>query len=205
MSIAVLNGWLRQIPPWVIYVVGIVPLAILGWQALSGRLGVDPVKELEHQLGKYGLQLLIAGLMVTPIRRFTGLNLIRFRRAIGLLAFLYVCLHLATWLLLDLQLRWAEIGADLVKRPYVVLGMGGFLALLPLAATSNDAAVRYLGSAAWQRLHKLTYAAALLGAAHYLLLVKGWQSEPLVYMLVAASLVTLRLAWRRGRVAKVTA
>jgi sulfoxide reductase heme-binding subunit YedZ len=102
--------------------------------------------------------------------------------------------------LLDLQLRWSEIGADLVKRPYIIVGMLGFACLVPLALTSNDWSVRRLGAVAWRRLHRLTYVAVLLGALHYLLLVKVWSAEPLLYALGAGGLVALRWLWRRNRV-----
>ena len=197
---ASLNGALRRVPTWSVYGLGLVPLGVLVWQALSGQLGIDPVKALEHQLGLTALQLLLAGLLVTPLRRWAGINLIRYRRAIGLLAFLYAILHLLVWVLLDLQLRWSEIGADLVKRPYIIAGMLGLACLVPLAVTSNGWSVRRLGAAAWQRLHRLTYAAVLLGALHYLLLVKVWSAEPVLYGLAAVVLVTLRWLWRRGRV-----
>jgi len=195
-----LNGMLRRVPPGLLYPIGMLPAALLLWQGMTGSLGVDPVKGLEHGLGKHALQFLIAGLLVTPLRRWTGVNLIRFRRAIGLLAFAYVVLHLLTWALLDLQLRWAEIGADLVRRPYILLGLIGFLAMVPLAATSNNASVRWLGAAGWQRLHRLTYVAVLAGAAHYLILVKAWPPEPILYAAAAVLLVGLRLLWLRRRV-----
>lgn len=202
---ASLNGALRRVPVWAVCGLGLVPLAVLVWRGLSGGLGIDPVKTLEHQLGLTALQLLLAGLLVTPLRRWTGVNLIRYRRAIGLLAFLYAALHLLVWLWLDLQLRWSEIGADLVKRPYVIVGMLGFACLVPLAVTSNGWSVRRLGAAAWQRLHRLAYAAVLLAALHYLLLVKVWSAEPLLYALAAAGLVALRWLWRRGRSGTVRA
>ena len=202
---ASLNGALRRVPVWAVCGLGLVPLAELVWRGLSGGLGIDPVKTLEHQLGLTALQLLLAGLLVTPLRRWTGVNLIRYRRAIGLLAFLYAALHLLVWLWLDRQLRWSEIGADLVKRPYVIVGMLGFACLVPLAMTSNGWSVRRLGAAAWQRLHRLAYAAVLLAALHYLLLVKVWSAEPLLYALAAAGLVALRWLWRRGRSGTVRA
>lgn len=196
---AAVDGALRRVPAWVLYPLGVMPLAVLVAQAVSGDLGVDPVKTLEHALGLYGLQLLIAGLLISPLRRWTGINLIRFRRAIGLLAFLYVGLHLLTWVTLDLQFRWSEIGADLVKRPYIIVGMLGFLAMVPLAITSNNASVRRMGAAAWARLHQLTYVAVLAGAAHFLILVKAWPLEPILYMLAAVSLVALRVVWKQRR------
>jgi len=202
---ASLNGALRRVPTWAVYGLGLVPLGVLVWQALSGALGIDPVKALEHQLGLTALQLLLAGLLVTPLRRWAGINLLRYRRAIGLLAFLYAVLHLLIWVLLDLQLRWSEIGADLVKRPYIIAGMLGLACLVPLALTSNGWSVRRLGAAAWQKLHRLTYVAVLLGALHYLLLVKVWSAEPVLYALGAVVLVALRWLWRRGRVGRAAA
>lgn len=191
------NRALRRVPPWVVYLAGALPLALLMWDAFDGGLGVDPVKALEQRLGELGLQFLLAGLCVTPLRRATGVNLIRYRRALGLLCFACISLHLATWLLLDLQLRWAEIGADLVKRPYIMIGMAGFAAMVPLALTSNNAAVRRMGAAAWQRLHRLTYLAAFAGALHYLVLVKAWPIEPILYFAATLVLLALRVAPRR--------
>ena len=193
------NQGLRRVPAWLLYPLGVVPFALLVQQALTGDLGADPVRTLEHQLGTYALQLLLAGLLVTPIRRWTGINLIRYRRAIGLLAFFYATLHLMVWVFLDLQMRWSEIGADLVKRPYIIVGMIGFAALVPLAVTSNNLSIRRMGAAAWARLHQLVYLAVLAGALHYLLLVKVWSFEPLFYAASAIVLVGLRFWWRRAR------
>lgn len=195
MDAARINGALRALPTWPVYGLGLVPLAVLAGQVLTGGLGIDPVKALERELGMLGLQFLVAGLCITPLRWATGVSLIRFRRAVGLLAFLYVALHLAVWVLLDLQLRWAEIWADIVKRPYITAGMVGFAAMLPLAITSNDLSVRRMGAAAWQRLHRLTYLAALAGAVHFLWLVKAWPVEPILYL---AAVVAL-LGWRALR------
>lgn len=192
MDAARINGALRAVPTWPVYGLGLMPLALLVGQAFTGGLGIDPVKVLEHELGMLGLQFLVAGLCITPLRWATGVNLIRFRRAVGLLAFLYVALHLAVWVLLDLQLRWAEIWADIVKRPYITAGMVGFVAMLPLAVTSNNLSIRRMGAAAWQRLHRLTYVAAVAGAVHFLWLVKAWPIEPILYLAAVVGL----LAWR---------
>jgi sulfoxide reductase heme-binding subunit YedZ len=197
-----LNGALRRLPPWAVYLALAVPLASVIWQAVSGGLGPDPVRTLERSLGETALQLLIAGLVVTPVRRLTGLNLIRYRRAIGVMAFVYAALHLSVWVSLDLAFRWGEIGADLVKRPYIIVGMIGFLALVPLAITSNNLSVRRLGAVAWGRLHRLTYVAAVAGAAHYLMLVKAWPLEPILYAAAVTLLLALRLWWSRKRVAE---
>ncbi|HMO06334.1 MAG TPA: protein-methionine-sulfoxide reductase heme-binding subunit MsrQ [Paracoccaceae bacterium] len=193
MFAARLNAGLRPVPAWVLYPLGALPALWLFWLALTGGLGVDPVKTLERELGLIGLQLIVAGLAVTPLRRFTGVSLVRFRRAIGVLAFAYVALHLAVWVTLDLQFRWAEIGADIVKRPYIMMGMAGFLMLLPLALTSNDRSLRRLGPLRWRRLHRLAYPAALAGGVHYLWLVKAWPVEPMLYLAAMVCLLALRL------------
>jgi sulfoxide reductase heme-binding subunit YedZ len=200
--LARLNAALRGLSTAWVYGLGLALAAWLGWRAATGGLGIDPVKALERELGLLGLQFLVATLAVTPLRSFAGVNLVRFRRALGLVAFAFVTLHLAVWVLLDLQLRWGEIGADLVKRPYIMLGMAGFALMLPLALTSTDAAIRRLGAVRWRRLHRLTYAAALAGALHFLWLVKAWPLEPLAYVAAVAGLLALRLVPRpRARTA----
>ncbi|MEZ5868897.1 MAG: protein-methionine-sulfoxide reductase heme-binding subunit MsrQ, partial [Defluviimonas denitrificans] len=167
-----LNALFRKLPAWPIYIVGPLPGIWLYWQGATGALGADPVRAIEHQTGLYALQLIIAGLAVTPLRRFAGLNLLKFRRAIGIMAFAYAGLHLLTWAALDMGLYWAQALGDIVKRPYITIGMAAFLLLVPLVATSNDRAVRRLGAVRWRKLHWLTYPAALLAALHFVWLVK---------------------------------
>jgi sulfoxide reductase heme-binding subunit YedZ len=185
------NVALRRIPSWVIYVVGVAHIVWLFWLGTTGGLGVEPIKALEQELGQTGLKLLLVVLAITPIRKFTGINLIRFRRAVGLTVFLYIAVHLTVWLVLDLQ-SVARIWADIVKRPYVTIGMLGFVLMVPLALTSNNWSVRKLGQK-WRLLHKLTYAVVVLGALHFVMLVKGLQIEPLIYLTVALGLVALRV------------
>ena len=158
------NQMLRRLPPWGLYLLGAFYPAWLLYLGLTGGAGPDPVKALEHGLGEAALQLVILGLFVTPLRRFTGLNLLRFRRAIGVLAFAYVTLHLLVWLVLDVQIL-SQILRDIAKRPYITIGMVGFALMLPLALTSNNRATRWLGPR-WRQLHRLTYLVALLGGLH---------------------------------------
>ncbi|MFV1497677.1 protein-methionine-sulfoxide reductase heme-binding subunit MsrQ [Phaeobacter sp. JH20_02] len=186
-----INDTIRVVPIWLIYLLGVLPAGLLFYQGLSGALGPEPIKALEHEYGKLALQLLVVTLAVTPLRRLLGLNLMRFRRAIGLLCFLYVSCHLMVWLLLDVQLL-GQILADIVKRPYITIGMAAFVLMLPLALTSNNASVRRLRGK-WRSLHRLTYPAALFGALHYVMLVKGFQLEPLIYMGLILLLLALRL------------
>ena len=174
------------------------PLWLL-YQGITGGLGVDPVKVMEHQLGIWALQLLLAGLCITPLMRFARFNLLKFRRAVGVLAFLYIAFHLVVWLVLDIQLRWGEIWADIVKRPYITVGMAAFVLAIPLVATSWNGAVRRLGAATWSRLHQLTYVIVLLGAVHFVMQEKVWTIESLVYLGIAIGLVGLRLPKLLGR------
>lgn len=187
------NAGLRPVPVWAVYLAGAVPALWLVWLALTGGLGVDPVKVMERELGLIGLQLLVAGLAVTPLRRATGISLIRFRRAIGVLAFAYVTLHFAVWVFLDLQMRWGQIGADIIKRPYILAGFASFVMLVPLAMTSNNLSLRRMGAVAWRRLHWLTYPAVVAGAVHYLWLVRTWEVEPVLYLAAVLGLLAMRV------------
>ena len=196
-----INARLRRVPAWPIYILGPIPGLVTFWLAVTNQLGPDPLPVLEHELGERGLQFLIVTLLVTPIRRFTGVSLLKFRRAIGVISFVYIFAHMLTWLILDRQLVWSEVWADIVKRPYILIGTVGFLAMIPLAATSNNLSVRRLGAKLWSRIHKLAYLAAAAGVVHYVLLVKGWPPEPLVYAFVVAILLMARAWWaaRRGK------
>jgi methionine sulfoxide reductase heme-binding subunit len=198
------NTLARRMPTWVVYGLGLLPLGWLVWGAVTDGLGADPVKAIEHALGERGLQFLLASLAISPLRR-VGLNLLRFRRALGLLAFLYVVLHLTAWVWLDMGLRWTEMAADLTKRPYIIIGMVGFLVMVPLAATSWNGAIRRMGAAAWGRLHRLAYVAVLAGVLHLALLVKVWTVETLIYAALALVLLAIRLAPKARRVSPARA
>lgn len=190
-----INGLARRVPVWAVWLLGLAPAVWTFYLGLTGGLGAEPIKALERELGEVALQLVILGLCITPLRRYLGVNLIRFRRAVGLLAFTYVSVHLLVWLVLDVQI-WAQIWADILKRPYVTVGFTAFLLMIPLALTSNDLSLRRLGPR-WRVLHRLTYAVAVLGAVHFIWLSKGFQIEPLVYLAVILALLGLR--WRPMR------
>ncbi|MEP2640935.1 protein-methionine-sulfoxide reductase heme-binding subunit MsrQ [Roseobacter sp.] len=189
------NTFLRKIPAAVIYVLALCPVPYLLWLAQTGGLGREPIRGLEHALGELALQFLVAGLCITPLRRHVGLNLLKFRRAIGVVAFTYVTLHLLVWLVLDVGVV-GQVWADILKRPYITIGMVSFVALLPLALTSNNWSVRRLG-ARWRKLHRLTHVAVLLGGVHYVMLTKTWAVEPFVYLIAILGLLALRLPKRR--------
>lgn len=194
---AYVNGLFARLPVWAVWALGLVPLAALVGATLANALGPDPVKTLERELGEWALRLLLLTLAVTPLRRWAGISLLKFRRAFGLLTFLYATLHLLVWLSLDLAFRWGEIGTDLTKRPYIILGLIGFALMLPLAVTSNSASIRRLGALAWRRLHWLVYPAALAGVLHLFLLAKIWWGDPALYGALLLALLALRLRWAK--------
>ncbi len=193
-----ISGVVRKLPTWPVYLAGMVPGGWLIWRALTNQLGMDPVKTLEHELGLLSLQFLLASLCVTPLLRFARINLLKFRKALGLLAFGYLVLHFLVWLFLDLQMRWSTIGAEIVKRPYLTIGFAAFVLLLPVAATSWQGAVKSMGALAWQRLHRLVYVAVLLGAVHFVMQEKVWSLESLLYLAAATLLVGMRFLWVRS-------
>ena len=186
-----INQVARRVPAWTLYIVSVIPVPVLLYMAQTGGLGREPVKALEHELGEIALQLVIVGLCISPMRKFTGVNLLKFRRAIGLIAFAYVLLHLLVWAVLDVQ-SLDRVIADIIKRPYITIGMAAFVLMIPLAFTSNNRSVRWLG-AAWRKLHLLTYPIAILSAVHFIWLSKGFQLEPLVYLTIILGLLALRV------------
>ena len=189
--LSALHNWVRRVPVWSVYLVLAIPAVYFFYLALTGALSIEPIKALEHKLGEFGLQLLMFGLFITPLRRYLGLNLLRFRRAIGVMTYYYITLHLLVWLILDVQVPSAIL-QDIIKRPYITIGMLAFVGMTPLAFTSNSYAVRKLGQS-WRKLHRLVYVIAVLGAVHFIMLVKGLQFEPIIYLGVILTLLALRL------------
>lgn len=181
----------RRLRSWHIYVSLLVPLLFLTYDLLSGRLGVDPMRAIEKSLGVTAIYILILTLCITPFSTLTGINFIRFRRAFGLMSFFYIILHFSTWLLLDMQLRWVEIAESLTRKPFIVFGMMGFLLLIPLAATSNNYSMKRLGKY-WPKLHKLIYAATILGGVHYLMMEKTLQNDAIITFIIIIVLISLR-------------
>lgn len=193
-----INSALRRVPAWTIYLAGFGWAAWLFWQALNGlgAYAVEPINVLERAYGEIALILLVAGLAVTPVRQHLGVNLIKFRRAIGLTAFFYVIAHFLVFAVLDVQ-SLGRVWEEVVKRPYVTVGMLSLVLLIPLAVTSNNLSIRKMGAASWRKLHKLTYPAALLGALHYLWLTRGFPTEPLFYFVVITALLLLRAKFKK--------
>ena len=194
-----INRAARVIPTWAIYIVYLIPVPVLLYLGMTGGLGREPIRELEHELGEIALQLLIIGLCLSPLRRFAGINLLKFRRTMGLLAFTYVVLHFTVWAVLDVQ-ALDRVWQDILKRPYITIGMAALALMIPLAVTSNNLAMRNMG-AVWRKLHLLTYPIALLAAVHFVWLSKGFQLEPLIYLAVVLGLLALRVPGLRKKAA----
>lgn len=176
-----------------LFAAALLPLALLVAAGLRDRLGANPIEAITHSTGLWTLRFLLLTLAMTPLRRLTGRPWpIRLRRMLGLFAFFYGTLHLFTYLWLDQFFWWSEIGHDILKRPFITVGMLAFALMLPLAATSTNAMMRRLGRN-WKRLHRLVYASAVLGVLHFLWLVKADVREPLIYAGLLAVLLALRL------------
>lgn len=169
------------------------------YAAFANQLGANPAEALIRALGDWGLRGLLLTLAVTPLRQLLKQPLLlHYRRLLGLWSFAYLSLHLLAYAWFDQGLELAAIVSDIIKRPFILVGMAALLLLLPLAATSFKAAIRQLGGRRWQLLHRLIYPAALLGCLHFWWMRSGKQlfTEPLVYTLLLALLLGWRL-WRR--------
>ena len=185
---------LRNPKLW-IFGVCLLPLLRLIYLGGSGGLGANPIEFITRSTGTWTLVGLMVTLSVTPLRRLSGrAELIRFRRMLGLFTFFYACLHFVTYIWLDQFFDPAAITKDIIKRPFITVGLAAFMLLIPLAVTSSRAMMRRLGRR-WQQLHRLVYAIAILGVVHYLWLVKKDLTEPLIYGAVLALLLLMRLPW----------
>ncbi len=179
-----------------VFVVCAIPAILLIARLFSGRLGVNPVETLLLETGVWGLRFLLITLAITPIRQMTGaVWLVRLRRQLGLWAFFYAASHFSVYALFDHGLVLATMLDDIVKRPFVLVGMAALLMLLPLAVTSTKGWMRRLGRY-WKRLHWLIYPAASLGLLHFFWIIRAnrW-TEPLLY----AGILMFLLGWRGWR------
>jgi sulfoxide reductase heme-binding subunit YedZ len=186
-----------------VWIVALAPLAGLLHGFWTDDLTVNPIEHVTRTLGETGLRLLLASLALTPLRIVVGIGWqMTLRRLLGLLAFFYVLLHFAVWIVLDHFFDWRTMFDDVVKRPWITVGVLALLLLVPLAATSTTGMIRRLGAARWRRLHRLVYAAAGLGALHYIWLAKKVLIEPWVYAAVLALLLAIRVADAGRRLSK---
>ena len=184
-----------RVKPFV-FLACLTPALLLGWDAFTGGLGVNPIEDVTHRTGDWALRFLLVTLAVTPLRRLSGWHaLIRFRRMVGLFAFFYATLHFSTYLVFDHFFDLLLIIDDVAERKYVTAGFVGFVLMIPLAVTSTQGWIRRLGKR-WTALHRLVYASAVAGVVHFLWLVKIDIGEPLVYAAILAVLLGVRVAYR---------
>lgn len=179
---------------FVLLVNGLVPLTLLLWDWYRKQVGANPLEFVTRTTGMLTLLFLLISLAVTPVRRITSLNwLVRFRRMLGLFAFFYGSLHLLTYIAFDRFFHFTTIPGDVVKRPFIAIGVTAFFLMVPLAITSTDKMVKRLGGKRWARLHKVVYVSGVLGVLHYYMLVKSDVRLPLTFAFVLALLLGFRV------------
>lgn len=186
-----------------LWVACLLPLAVLLYQFQTSNLGANPIEYVTRTLGDWTLRILLASLSLTPLRLLFRISWqISLRRLLGLFAFFYACLHFSVWIVLDHFFDWDQLIADVLKRPYITVGVLALTLLTPLAATSTARMIKRLGGATWRRLHRLVYVVGVLAVLHYLWLAKKGVSDPFVYAGVLGLLLGIRLwDWAR-RVAR---
>lgn len=185
----------------------LAPLGWVGYRAWGGDLTANPISFLTNTLGDWTLRILLASLAVTPLRiLFRWSWPIALRRLLGLFAFFYATLHFSVWLVLDHFFAWRQMGADIVKRPYITVGMAALVLMIPLAATSTAAAIRRMGGARWQWLHRVVYVIGVCAVLHYLWLAKKANPDPYYYAAAFIVLMVIRaVGWARRVSARLTA
>lgn len=187
---------------WLFLALAFVPLARLVVLAFTGGLGANPLEFITHSTGDWTLYLFCITLAVTPLRKITGMNwLVRMRRMLGLMAFFYLCLHFTTFVWFDHFFDVAEIWKDIVKRPFITVGVLALVLSIPLAITSTNGMVRRLGGKRWQALHRLVYLIVPLGVLHYWWDKAGKNliAQPLLFAVLVGVMLALRLLWRQSR------
>lgn len=178
----------------VVWLLCATPLILLIAQGVTGNLTANPIEHVLRELGLWALRFLCITLAISPLARLAKWSRpMRYRRRIGLWAFAYVCLHLTMYIAVDQQFDWPTILKDIARRPYITIGMAAFALLLPLAITSITKIRREMKPASWRKLHRAVYLIAVMGVAHYYLLVKADHSSPLRYAVIVALLLGLRL------------
>jgi sulfoxide reductase heme-binding subunit YedZ len=197
MNSILINKWTKA----GVFLICLVPLGVLVWEALTGGLGSNPTQFLEHATGDWTLRFVAITLSITPLRRILRQpQLVRFRRMLGLFAFFYGCCHFSVYLTFDQTFDLHGIWADVMKRRYITVGFTAFVLMIPLALTSTNGWVRRLGAKRWQLLHRLVYVTAIAGVVHYYWLVKSDIHLPLIYGVIVALLLASRLfVSRTGR------
>ena len=178
-----------------IFLLALLPVALLVRGALTGNLGVNPAETIQLTTGRWALKFLLLSLTVMPVRRLTGWNVvIQYRRMLGLFAFFYATLHFTSYWAFDLSFAFGAMVADVWKRPFITLGFSAFLLLVPLAVTSTKGWIRRLGKR-WALLHRLVYVAAICAVIHFAWKVKVFTGDPVWYAVTLTVLLLFRVGW----------
>ncbi len=182
----------KKIKP-VLFILLLVPLAMLAYRFYSEGFGANPIETINRYTGDWALRILLITLAFSPLIRITRWNnIIQYRRMVGLFAFFYVCVHLSSYIVLDQFFDFSEIIDDVFKRPFITAGFSAFLLLIPLAVTSTNKMVERL-QYRWIQLHRLVYLIAMLAVLHFWWMVKVDTREPMIYAIILAILLGFRL------------
>ena len=180
-------------PVPLVYFFLLVPIPVYFFLGVANRLGPDPLRYLEHKYGELGLIFLLATLSISPILRYSKINLVKFRRCIGLVAFYYIVAHVCIYVFLDIGLSLEILVSDLKKRYYIIAGFFAFITLIPLAVTSNNYTVRKLKTRTWKKIHNFIYIATILSIFHFILMSKTWTGELYFYTALTVVILILKI------------
>lgn len=186
---------LKQSAKVLLFLAALIPAGLLVRGIVTSNLGVNPAETIQLSTGRWALKFLLLALAITPVRRLTGWNvLIQYRRMLGLFAFFYASLHLSAYIVLDQYFAFDAMVTDVLKRPFITMGMAAWLLMLPLAITSTRGWIRRLGRR-WSRLHRLVYVSGVCAAIHFAWKQKVFTGDAVRYAAVLAVLLGIRLVW----------
>ena len=198
----IFNDKVRRLYKPAVWIICLIPVCWFGWLVTTKSLTANPAEFTNQYFGLWAIRFLWATLALTPIRMITGWkSLVRFRRLVGMFAFFYASLHLISYIVIDQAFDWFAIYNDFIRRNYITFGLASLIILTSLAVTSPSRMIKSLGNKNWKRIHQGIYIAAILVCAHFILMRKGFQVEPLIY----AGSLTVLLGIRVGVYLKKTA
>ena len=183
----------RHLPVSLLYFILLTPIPLYFYWGVVNQLGPDPLRFIEHKYGELGLVFLLITLSISPLLRYAKINLVKFRRCFGLVAFYYIVSHILVYFFLDIGLSMDLLISDLQKRYYIIAGFFAFITLIPMALTSNNFAVRKLNIRTWNKIHSFVYIAIILSIFHFILMSKTWTGELYFYTLVTIIILALKL------------
>ena len=183
----------RSLPISLLYCILLIPIPLYFYWGTVNQLGPDPLRFLEHKYGELGLIFLLVSLSISPVFKYANINLVRYRRCIGLVAFYYIVSHICVYFFLDIGLSIDILLSDLQKRYYIIAGFFAFITLIPLALTSNNFALRKLNIKTWNRIHSFIYIAIVLSIFHFILMSKTWTGELYFYTGITILILILKI------------